>query len=103
MNDEKRKRLEAEGWVIGNTNDFMSVNIERAFAIFVRPEDEDDGTWLAHVVGHELDNMTQGHSPEGAVYMACDLLCALTGREFADVEREELAEAIADGIVAEDE
>lgn len=57
------------------------LKIERAFGIFVFPSYEpgEDGIWLAHVVGHELDNITQAHNPVDAVAMAHDMLKLITG------------------------
>ena len=58
-----------------------TLKIDRPFAIFVEPDydDEGDGSWNAIIVGHNLDNMTCGPGPTGAVMMAADLLQALTG------------------------
>lgn len=57
----------------------MDLKIDRPFAIFVQEADDIPGVWVAHVVGHELDNVTQGHGPEDAVLMTYDLLRILTG------------------------
>ena len=53
--------------------------ITRPFAIFVEPDG--NGCWVAHIVGHELDNCTQGDSPEHAVEMVADVIRLLTGKE----------------------
>lgn len=55
------------------------LKIDHPFAIFVQPADDVPGEWIAHIVGHELDNITQGTGPEHAVFMAYDLLKLLTG------------------------
>lgn len=55
------------------------IRIDRPFAIFCEPSDDVPGAWLAKVVGHGLDNITQGEGPTGAVFMAFDLLRLLTG------------------------
>ena len=53
------------------------VNITRPFALFV--EQDEEGDWIAHIVGHELDNVTLAETPTDAVFMAHDLLRMLTG------------------------
>jgi hypothetical protein len=57
------------------------LKIDRPFAIFVEQDFHggDDTQWLAHVVGHQLDNVTCGKGPEDAVAMAFDLVSILTG------------------------
>lgn len=55
-----------------------ALTITRPFAIFVEEAHDMPGTWTAHVVGHQLDNVTQGNSPEDAVFMAYDMLSLLT-------------------------
>jgi len=55
------------------------LRIDRPFAIFCEPADDVPGTWVAHIVGHKLDNVTQGDGPTGAVFMAFDLLKVLSG------------------------
>lgn len=57
--------------------------LDRPFAIFVEPGDVDeDGNieWYAKIVGHELDNITSGPSPQRAIDDALDLLNGLTGK-----------------------
>jgi hypothetical protein len=70
-----------------------AVKITRPFCIFIQPDPDETSTgmWLAHVVGHELDNMTFGqagpNAPLEAAYMAFDLLCCLANvspREVID-------------------
>jgi len=52
---------------------------DHSFCVFVMPG-ESDGKWIAHVVGHDLDNLTEGNDPVEAVEMAADLIRVLTGR-----------------------
>lgn len=52
------------------------VVITRPFAIFFEP---DGDVWVAKIVGHELDNCTQGVTPADSVEMAADLVRVLTG------------------------
>ena len=61
----------------------MDLKITRPFAIFFYEDDSSDLTdgpvWLAHVVGADgLDNITQAQNPVDAVFMAHDLMLALT-------------------------
>lgn len=56
------------------------IKIDRPFAIFVQEAFDVPGQWTAHIVGHQLDNVTCGEGPEDAVAMSLDLLCLLTGR-----------------------
>ena len=55
------------------------VVITRPFAVFVEPDG--NGEWVAHVVGHELDNCTQGDSPDRAMEMVADMLRLLMNKE----------------------
>ncbi len=48
------------------------VVVTRPFAVFVEPDG--NGCWIAHIVGFELDNCTQGDSPGHALEMAGDVL-----------------------------
>ncbi len=53
--------------------------ITRPFAVFVEPDG--NGWWVAHIVGFELDNCTQGNSPDDALEMAADVLRVLMSKE----------------------
>ena len=55
------------------------LTITRPFAIFIEPDG--NGCWVAHIVGHQLDNCTQGDSPHDAIKMMADLVRILTGKE----------------------
>jgi len=55
-----------EGWEVSG------VAVTRPFAVFVEPDG--NGHWVAHIVGFQLDNCTQGDSPVQALEMAADLL-----------------------------
>ena len=52
--------------------------IDRPFAIWVDEDPDTKGQWIAHVVGHELDNITWHDSPADAVFMASDMIRILT-------------------------
>ena len=59
----------------------ISLRIDRPFTIVVQEDFDLPGTWVAHVIGHGLDNMTQGKNgggPLSAVEMAHDMLRLLT-------------------------
>lgn len=58
--------------------DSWKIVIDRPFAIFVEESYDVPGTWVAHIVGHGLDNVTQGHGPIDTVEMVADLFRALT-------------------------
>jgi hypothetical protein len=62
-----------------------AVKITRPFTITFTPDIAGGTGWDALIVGHELDNMTFGPTPEAAAYMAFDLLCALTEKAPRDV------------------
>ncbi len=79
------------------------VKIERPFSIFVEESYDIPGIWIAHIVGHELDNVTQGQGPEDAVFMAYDLLRFLTGRCDADhVDHDLTVEAVIPPTILDD-
>ncbi len=59
--------------------------LDRAFCVFVSPFSDaynEDGSeqWVVHIVGHGIDNMTQGTDAVDAVEMAADLLGLISGR-----------------------
>ena len=59
--------------------DIPPLVITRPFAVFVEPDG--NGGWVAHVVGHELDNCTQGDSPDHAMEMVADMLRLLMEKD----------------------
>jgi hypothetical protein len=66
------------------------IEITRPFCVFVDEALDLPGVWIAKVVGADgLDYITQADSPEGAVFMAWDLLRLVTGRCSVDRPRHE--------------
>ena len=56
------------------------LDIKRPFAVFIEPAGDVAGVWVAHVVGHDLDNVTQGVGPHDAVIMVHDMLMLMSDR-----------------------
>ncbi len=53
------------------------VDLDKPFTVTVTPDPDGSGMWLAHLIGHELDNQTCGNDAVDALFMAYDLLAAL--------------------------
>ncbi len=81
-------------------DDATLVKVDRPFAVWVEEAYDLPGVWVAHIAGHNLDNVTQGNSPQEALFMAYDVLKILTG--YCSSENPEHDFSIDSAIVPED-
>lgn len=53
------------------------IAIKRPFAVYVSPNEE--GIWMAHILGANLDTVAFGDTPQEAMDSAYNVICILTG------------------------
>lgn len=58
------------------------IKLERPFAIVIEPSlhPGEEDHWYAKIIGHQMDHITYYKDPLGALLMAYDILCLLTGK-----------------------